>query len=109
MVKMVKYLNLLYLRCPLSDLDETWRVYAGGNYGMSVCLFVCSPTPPRFLDRSLPNLVGCSPTPPRFCGRSLPNLEGWWRGTPELSLRGSFFERSRLKVKKGQISITPKS
>ena len=44
---------------------------------MSVCLFVCSPTPPRSLDRSSPN------------------LEGRWRAAPDISLRGSFFERSR--------------
>ena len=44
---------------------------------MSVCLFVCSPTPPRSL------------------GRSSPNLEGRWRAAPDISLRGSFFERSR--------------
>ena len=44
---------------------------------LSVCLFVCSPTPPRSL------------------GRSSPNLEGRWRAAPDISLRGSFFERSR--------------
>ena len=44
---------------------------------MSVCLFVCSPTPPRSM------------------GRSSPNLEGRWRAAPNISLRGSFFERSR--------------
>ena len=34
--------------------------------------------------------------------RSSPNLEGRWRAAPDISLRGSFFERlrsSRLKVK----------
>ena len=47
-------------------------------YNLSnVCLFVCSPTPPRSL------------------GRSSPNLEGRWRAAPDISLRGSFFERSR--------------
>ena len=42
----------------------------------NVCLFVCSPTPPRFFDGSLPNLVG-------VC-----------RWTSELPLRGSFLKRS---------------
>ena len=28
-------------------------------------------------------------------GRSSPNLEGRWRAAPDISLRGSFFERSR--------------
>ena len=40
--------------------------------------------------------------PPRSLGRSSPNLEGSWRAAPDISLRGSFFERSRsskLKVK----------
>ena len=41
---------------------------------MSVCLFVCSPTPPRSL------------------GRSSPNLEGRWRAAPDISLRGSFLK-----------------
>ena len=51
-------------------------------YNLSnVCLFVC--------------LFVCSPTPPRSLGRSSPNLEGRWRAAPDISLRGSFFERSR--------------
>ena len=37
----------------------------------------------------------CSPTPPRSLGRSSPNLEGRWRAAPDISLRSSFFERSR--------------
>ena len=41
-----------------------------------VCLFVCSPTPPRSFDGSSPNLVG-------VC-----------RWTSELPLRGCFFKRS---------------
>ena len=32
---------------------------------------------------------------PRSLGRSSPNLEGRWRAAPDISLRGSFFERSR--------------
>ena len=43
---------------------------------MSVCLFVCSPTPPRSFNGSSPNLVG-------VC-----------RWTSELPLRGSFLKRS---------------
>ena len=98
-------------------------------YNLSnVCLFVCSPTPPRSLGRSSPNLEGrwraapdislrasffkrsrssrskvkfmgrfsvCSPTSPRFLGRSSPNLVGRLRAAPDISLRGSFFEKSR--------------
>ena len=48
-----------------------------GFFFLFVCLFVCSPTPPRSL------------------GRSSPNLAGKWRAAPDISLRGSFFERSR--------------
>ena len=33
--------------------------------------------------------------PPRSLGRSSPNLEGRWRAAPDISLRGSFSERSR--------------
>ena len=33
--------------------------------------------------------------PPRSLGRSSPNLEGRWRAAPDISLRGSFVERSR--------------
>ena len=33
--------------------------------------------------------------PPRSLGLSSPNLEGRWRPAPDISLRGSFFERSR--------------
>ena len=43
---------------------------------LSVCLFVCSPTPPRSFDGSSPNLVA-------VC-----------RWTSELPLRGSFLKRS---------------
>ena len=49
---------------------------------LSVCLFVCSPTPPRSFDGSSPNLVG-------VC-----------RWTSELPLRGSF-----LKSSTGQRSL----
>ena len=44
----------------------------------NVCLFVC--------------LFVCSPTPPRSLGRSSPNLEGRWRAAPFISLRGSFLK-----------------
>ena len=40
--------------------------------------------------------------PPRSLGRSSPNLEGRWKAAPDISLRGSFYERprsSRSKVK----------
>ena len=32
---------------------------------------------------------------PMSWGRSSPNLERRWRAAPDISLRGSFFERSR--------------
>ena len=58
------------------------NVWSESYYNLSnVCLFVC--------------LFVCSPTPPRSLGRSSPNLEGRWRPAPDISLRGSFFERSR--------------
>ena len=53
----------------------------------SVCLFVCSPTPPRSFDGSSPNLVG-------VC-----------RWTSELPLRGSFFKRSTGHGSTGQTSL----
>ena len=46
--------------------------------------------------------------PPRSLGRSSPNLEGRWRAAPDISLRGSFFERSassRSKVKSMLFSV----
>ena len=37
----------------------------------------------------------CSPTSPRSLGRSSPNLVGKLRAAPDISSRGSFFQRSR--------------
>ena len=34
----------------------------------------------------------CSPTSPRSLGRSSPNLEGRLRAAPDISSRGSFFK-----------------
>ena len=34
----------------------------------------------------------CSPTSPRSLGRSSPNLVGMWRAAPDISSRGSFFK-----------------
>ena len=82
-----------------------------------MCFFfsVCSPTSPRSLGRSSPNLVGrlrANPdissrvhflkvkvievkgqisVSPRSLGRSSPNLERRWRAALDISLRGSFF------------------
>ena len=85
---------------------------------------VCSPTSPRSLGRSSPNLEGRLraarilargvhflkvkvievkgqiSVSPRSLGRSSPNLEGMWRAAPDISLRGSFFERSRSSMSK---------
>ena len=52
--------------------------------------------------------------PPRSLGGSSPNLKGRWRAVPDISLRGSFFERLKfLKVKvievKCQISVSQQS
>ena len=59
-------------------------------YNLSnICLFVC--------------LFVCSHTPPRSLGRSSPNLEGRWRAAPDISLRGSFFERSRSSRSKSNL------
>ena len=49
--------------------------------------------------------------PPRSLSRSSPNLEGRWRAAPDISLKGSFFERPRSlrsKVKLGQRSSRSK-
>ena len=53
------------------------------NQAAFVCLFVCSPTPPRSFDGSSPNLVG-------VC-----------RWTSELPLKGSFLKRSMGQRVKG--------
>ena len=63
----------------LMDIQNT--IYESYYNLSNVCLFVC--------------LFVCSHTPPRSLGRSSPNLEGRWRAAPDISLRGSFFERSR--------------
>ena len=43
--------------------------------------------------------------PPRSLGRSSPNLEGRWTAAPDISLRGSFFERSRSSRSKVKFVI----
>ena len=43
--------------------------------------------------------------PPRSLGRSSPNLEGRWRAAPDISLRVSFFERSRSSRSKVKFVI----
>ena len=55
---------------------------------MSVCLSVCSLSPPRSFDRSSPNLVG-------VC-----------RWTSELPLRGSFSKRSTGRGVNGSLSVS---
>ena len=60
--------------------------YNSSNVCLSVCLFVCSPTPPRSFDGSSPNLLG-------VC-----------RWTSELPLRGSFLKRS-MGGSMGQTSL----
>ena len=61
-------------------------IHGSSYYNLrEVCLFVC--------------VSVCSSTPPRFLVRSPSNLVGGCRFTGRLPLRGSFLERSRLKVK----------
>ena len=55
---------------------------------MSVCLSVCSLSPPRSFDRSSPNFVG-------VC-----------RWTSELPLRGSFSKRSTARRVNGSLSLS---
>ena len=47
----------------------------------------------------------CSPTSPRSLGRSSPNLVGRWRAAPDISSRGSFLKVKVIEVK-GQISVS---
>ena len=55
---------------------------------LSVCLSVCSLSPPRSFDRSLPNLVGV------------------YRWTSELPLRASFSKRSTGRRVNGSLSLS---
>ena len=50
----------------------------------------------------------CSPTSPRSLGRSSPNLVGRWRAAPDVSSRGSFLKVNVIEVK-GQISVSRQS
>ena len=68
----------------LKSTGEKFTYEAASYYNSSsICLFVCSPTPPRSFDGSSPNFVG-------VC-----------RWTSELSLRGSFLKSSTGQRVKG--------
>ena len=47
----------------------------------------------------------CSPSSPRSLGRSSPNLVGRLRAAPDISSRGSFFERSRSSRSKSNLCV----
>ena len=47
----------------------------------------------------------CSPTSPRSLGRSSPNLVGRLRAAPDINSRGSFFERSRSSRSKSNLCV----
>ena len=50
----------------------------------------------------------CSPTSPRSLGRSSPNLVGRLRAAPDVRSRGSFLKVKVIEVK-GQISVSRQS
>ena len=50
----------------------------------------------------------CSPTSPRSLGRSSPNLVGRLRAAPDISSRGSFLKVNVIEVK-GHISVSQQS
>ena len=50
----------------------------------------------------------CSPSSPRSLGRSSPNLVGRLRAAPDISSRGSFLKVKVIEVK-GQISVSRQS
>ena len=50
----------------------------------------------------------CSPTSPRSLGRSSPNLVGRLGAAPDISSRGSFLKVKVIEVK-GQISVSRQS
>ena len=50
----------------------------------------------------------CSPTSPRSLGQSSPNLVGRLRAVPDISARGSFLKVKVSEVK-GQISVSRQS
>ena len=50
----------------------------------------------------------CSPTSPRSLGRSSPNLVGRFRAALDISSRGSFLKVKVIEVK-GQISVSRQS
>ena len=53
-------------------------------------------------------LFFCSPTSPRSLGRSSPNLVGRWRAAPDISSMGSFLKVKVIEVK-DQISVSQQS
>ena len=50
----------------------------------------------------------CSPTSPRSLGRSSPNLVGRWRAAPDISLRGSFLAHLSRRLT-GELIVYPGS
>ena len=97
----------------------------------NLCSFsVCSPTSPRSLGRSSPNLVGRLRAVPdissrgsflkvkvievkgqisvswQSLGRSSPNLDGRWRAAPDISSRGSFFKGQGHRGQRSNLCIS---
>ena len=77
----------LLLPGPWADLHQTWwagwgrpRILARGVHLLKVKVI---------------EVKGQISVSPRSLGWISQNLEGWWRGAPDIGLRGSFFERSR--------------
>ena len=77
-----------YLELPVWHMRYNHTINRAAFVCLSVCLSVCSLSPPRSFDRSSPNLVG-------VC-----------RWTSELPLRGSFSKRSTGRRVNGSLSLS---
>ena len=85
------------------NLEGRWR--ADPDISLRVSFFEISRSSRSKVKFMLFFFSVCSPTSPRYLGRSSPNLVGRWRAAPDISSRGSFLKVKVIEVK-GQISVS---